>query len=724
MKLCKKWILAAELPVPNKEEKNKGNRSKKGKEQYRASAAMFADLLLVDLYEGQQRVTRYANNGKDYILYHYAGQKWKRRRLRYGYLPIEQGITWEPGDDPIFDSSSEAAVQAWSKYHNPKNTCWYNAGSEASWMEQTIDQDKRDRRYEAKCRRIEQQMEEIPLAPDAFYAWAREACFGTTAYVFWNKAEGQYSCSACGKYFAGKYKHKQRITCPCCGQAAEVKKRQSMIQRTGRAVLLQSINGEQYTARWFTLQQTDTYGQVRENAAWEEMRDIFSRQTGFLRGYFGRLAQANEFTQEWWDRNTGGKRMLPGKLYIDGDFAAMTGYRYTGMELIQQRKLDINIGYVLGRLDLMEKKGIEYLLKRNLNHLTEELLSGWGWWQEKSIAPLAPENMRLLAEIDGGIREMEWLRYAEEAHKKLPKETLLYFRERKISVNAVNFVLPYMTPVQIANYIKRQTPSRERTKKLLEAWADYMSMAKRLQMDPHDAIVHKPKDVFAMHDALAEEIARRGNELQAEEYDRMFPGAQKNLDKVRERFTYHNDMYTILVPRNILDIVAEGAGLHHCVGASNRYIERIQQDESYILFLRHTATSDVPYYTLEVEPAGTIRQKRSEYNRQPDMDKILPFLRDWQQVVRQRIGAAEREAQRHSTKLREEAYAELRRRSQRDAEFAAKMEADLMDLPDETDGIVVRQEQDAMISGAGSLGEEKEAKENERVTELCALQRV
>lgn len=707
MKLCKKWILAAALPAPalgvDEKGSKKGQKTKRktSKEQRRrATAARFEDLLIVDLYEGQQRVARYANNGKDYILYRYKERGWHRRRLQYGYLTLTQKADWwDCANIQGFDSESEAAVKAWTKLRESqvgRLHCWNGAGSEISWTEQKIDQDKQDRRYKAKRQKIKQQMGEIPPAPKAFYEWAMEACFGTTAYAFWNKGQEQYNCSACGAYFRGRYKHKQRITCPACGQTVEVKKRQQASLRAGRAVLVQSIDGERYAVRWFTLQQKDAYGAVRQVGAWEEMRDIFSRQTGLLRSYFGLRPCADEFEQEWWDRNPSGKRSLPGKLYIDGDFAAMTGHRYTGVEMIQQRKLDVHAGYVLTHLDRIKKQGMEYLLKRGLNHLAEELLSGWGWWT-KELAPLTPENMRLLAQIDGGMRAMGWLRYAEEHHKKMPMETLLFYEQRRISVSDLSFVLPYMTPVQIANYIGRQAPDGKQTRKLLEAWSDYMSMAARLQMDPKDDIVHKPKDVFAMHDALAAEITRREKELQAEEYDRMFPGAQENLDKIRERFAYHNDTYTIVVPRNVLDIVADGAGLHHCGGASNRYIERIQQDESYILFLRHAHAPDVPYYTLEVEPAGTIRQKRSEYNRQPDLDKILPFLREWQQVVKQRIGKAEREAQRHSAELRRAAYAELRQRSERDAEFAAKMEADLMEMPDLAEDIVVRQEPDTMI---------------------------
>lgn len=54
------------------------------------------------------------------------------------------------------------------------------------------------------------------------------------------------------------------------------------------------------------------------------------------------------------------------------------------------------------------------------------------------------------------------------------------------------------------------------------------------------------------------------------------------------------------------------------------------------------ADPNTPWYTLEVEPGGTIRQKRSYNNEQyADLEDAKPFLAEWQQAVRQRMSAAE-----------------------------------------------------------------------------------
>ena len=59
--------------------------------------------------------------------------------------------------------------------------------------------------------------------------------------------------------------------------------------------------------------------------------------------------------------------------------------------------------------------------------------------------------------------------------------------------------------------------------------------------------------------------------------------------------------------------------LHHCVGndgAGERYYDRMERRESFIMFLRRTEEPNDPYYTLEIEPDGTVRQKRTLFDRQ------------------------------------------------------------------------------------------------------------
>lgn len=70
----------------------------------------------------------------------------------------------------------------------------------------------------------------------------------------------------------------------------------------------------------------------------------------------------------------------------------------------------------------------------------------------------------------------------------------------------------------------------------------------------------------------------------------------------------------------------------------------------------------MPWYTLEIEPGGTIRQKRTTGDNQfEDLDEAMPFLLEWQSVVAGRLNKSDRIKAQKSKVLRIEGFEELRR---------------------------------------------------------------
>ena len=111
-----------------------------------------------------------------------------------------------------------------------------------------------------------------------------------------------------------------------------------------------------------------------------------------------------------------------------------------------------------------------------------------------------------------------------------------------------------------------------------------------------------------------------------------------------------------------MDILVEGDALCHCLSRSDRYWDRIETHESYILFLRRTSALNVPYYTLEVEPDGTVRQKRTKYDRQEaDIESAKVFLTEWQGVINKRLSVGDRRKAEKSRILREQEFDQMRR---------------------------------------------------------------
>ena len=107
----------------------------------------------------------------------------------------------------------------------------------------------------------------------------------------------------------------------------------------------------------------------------------------------------------------------------------------------------------------------------------------------------------------------------------------------------------------------------------------------------------------------------------------------------------------------------EGYALHHCGGSSDRYFNRICNRETYIGFCRKVGEENIPFYTIEFEPDGTIRQNRSYYDEEPDIDTIRGFLKEWQREIKKRLNRKDLEYAKKSAVLREQNIQELKERN-------------------------------------------------------------
>lgn len=113
-------------------------------------------------------------------------------------------------------------------------------------------------------------------------------------------------------------------------------------------------------------------------------------------------------------------------------------------------------------------------------------------------------------------------------------------------------------------------------------------------------------------------------------------------------------------------------------GASDRYYERIRTEETYILFLRRDPKK--AWYTLEIEPGGTVRQKRSEYNRQPDLDTVNEYLKEWQTEIKKRLKARDKQLAAQSAQQRAEEMEQLKNGTERNRQLFDLLMNDLMEV--------------------------------------------
>lgn len=261
---------------------------------------------------------------------------------------------------------------------------------------------------------------------------------------------------------------------------------------------------------------------------------------------------------------------------------------------------------------------------------------------------------------------LAWLQWSERNKKKLSDKTLTWLLANELWPERMQWAKLRLSPEQAMNYLERQRRESYKGLKVrdvINQYEDYMDMCKKLKKDTTDEMVYRPRELKRRHDEAAAEIALREAEIKAEEYSERYPEAEKVLREIKAKLEYNDDSYMIVVPQKISEIVAEGRMLHHCAGATDRYFDRIAQRETYICFLRKAEEPTVPYYTIEVEPGGTIRQHRGMYDEEPEIDEVKPFLKEWQKEIRKRMSKEDHELASVSEVKREENIKELQQKN-------------------------------------------------------------
>ena len=231
---------------------------------------------------------------------------------------------------------------------------------------------------------------------------------------------------------------------------------------------------------------------------------------------------------------------------------------------------------------------------------------------------------------------LAWLRCEKSTGKPIPDRAIMWLCEHGLKPRDLAFLNGVMSPQQVCNYLKRQMRELNREcDYVMTTWKDYLSMAARLKMDLTSEAVYRVRNVKKRHDELLQFFhTDKSVVLRAGEILKKYPHLEDIFQEIKPKYEFSDQEYTIRVPERIEEIILEGQILSHCVGDSERYWERIEQRESYILFLRRTGETDKPFYTLEIEPNGTIRQKRTLGDEQKeDILQASQFLKKWQKEI-------------------------------------------------------------------------------------------
>ncbi len=609
-------------------------------------------------------------------------------------------------------------------------------------VETDYGRDQRERKEERRVERERQLQERAPKLPEDFREWALQAAGGGKHFLFWDKAEKQYSCTACGgradvKTVPGK--HNDWTVCPSCGVQVQIKRRTAQVMERGKVCLMQDIGADMSVCRHFDVRvEWSPEGELLRLSEGVRIMPLRSHKKYACQiryNYWGRDDSGIDFDKT----NPANRKTGKCYLYPQGIRECLAGTEYedwTGiMEWMAQKGMCADYNRMMACADRRIHSVVEYLAKGRFYRLLEEtteqislyfgsyngILHLYGDTAEEVLGLEDRQKVNRLRDADGGEAMLKWLRWSDESGEKLPQEALEWALQEKVSPGQIT---GGMSLIKFKNYITRQQAesypgktaktvieqhrdylgmcqrmgkdlsdemvSRPRqlkitrqqaesypgktAKTVIEQHRDYLGMCQRMGKDLSDEMVSRPRQLKRRHDEAVEEIRqqeildnieqnREAWEKKAQEMADRYPGAEENLSAVREIYEYTGEEYMVLVPHRLVDIAVEGNALHHCAGSSDRYFERIRNRETYVFFLRKVSAPDAPYYTLEVEPGGTIRQHRTYMDEETGIENVRGFLREWQKVIKKRLTASERELAKISAVKREENLQELREKN-------------------------------------------------------------
>ena len=551
---------------------------------------------------------------------------------------------------------------------------------------------KREERNKKQAQETQQRLANIPALPQDLEKRILACCSDSVFLWITNTKELRVApggvretisvqrvrCDSCGAEYSvlgRELKHKGMAICKCCGSEMQVYNTQYPAYRVWRArtfLLSQPDNGAVWVRRMvvhfsFTHHKAemDVY---QGDIWWTDGKAVKHWKKEYLHGY------------EW-------KYVMCQSADISKGMTASTGYYQPRVYAAWEPRFEVDLRKVM-------KSGWIRKYDRNCNFYWEVR-----FWEVTRRYPMAESLIKTgwsdalgsyLDGSDGGACNHQYINLSSKTYYGvfgLNRHELALIRGRKdtfarvneaagwkkagLQITAQNLqMVSALSTYRIQDMLREYGLSkslkylRHQTRRITgkydgvidsrvaSDWIDYLDMAQNAGMNMTLENVRYPLDLKRRHDELVQrryKIARTKSvknmahqiEKEAADLEGKY-SVEQVMRKIKKTYEYDGEKYIIRIPEGAKDILEESRFLDHCIQRGTRYFERIATRESYILFLRQKSDPNTPWYTLEVEPGGTIRQKRSYNNEQyADLEDAKPFLAEWQQVVQQRMNAAE-----------------------------------------------------------------------------------
>lgn len=627
--------------------------------------------LFVEIYENEKAklktpVYRYVYTKKDWCKFDTVKRTWHRTKI-HNYINTGSSPSWEKHNETTFISSE--SIEKVKKFTSIK------CHSEEKWwrylekLEDNIEHQKWRRNRERRQERLEERCNIVPDLPEGFGQWCEESLFKDNNFLYY-KRKGRYAtftCSRCGKTYSCAIKKgesfeaqvERTVEVPQNGNGSECDKCGAIgvYKTAGRAKNVYRMRKQCYvgqrTERGFVIRYIEPekifrLGEKEEFIYREITRTFLEEGKKVITDY--NLYNNWIGEDEWHDHNIGGMgvqiRLNAAEVFPETiEQLKGTFLQYTGIEEYMKTSKKIKFAKYMELYTKMPC--LEMFSKMGLSEIVNGLLEGVGIFiYQNEVKPdkifgINKDKVKVLVREHGELEILKVFQFEKILQQNWSYEQCKALVNLRPNWKQLQIALEHMTMKKLMNRIEKYAEcsvnafcgmALGKLRHTVITYLDYLSMRQKLGYDLDNAIIQYPKDLEDGHRKMTIEINKKQLDKRIEEVESKFPLIRKRYKELNKMYAYEYEEYIIRPAKSAEEIVIEGRMLHHCVGGDT-YLQRHNDGESAILFLRKKDEPDKQYITLEIRE-NRISQWYGAYDKKPDKEKIDKWLDDWMKAIR------------------------------------------------------------------------------------------
>ena len=520
------------------------------------------------------------------------------------------------------------------------------------------------RAYERRCRKdraIAKRMEVVPSEPRMLMHWIEKNALPANLFYDYQRNNKQVKayCTRCRhEVIIREPKNNKMMVCPRCKWPAKAKARgrRGWFEDKETCIVVQRISKTELVLRIYKAYATYHHTDVPQYWHREVARFFLQSSDGVnckVDPYY--YAFTCDPLMKW---RPGERPAMPtwayhfmndcdGRVYLPTlkRELADTIWQYCGLDCFPMhypKPIDVS-SYLRGYL---RHPKCEHLVKMGFYSLALALAGGHAtavWLDESKNKPqqllrVKKEDLSFLKRIDvtqpalqlfqsycaNGIRDrqnlLKW-QLEMDIDRDLSTEGKL-MSAKKLSVYIQNQLPAYVAQ---SRYVRREVRRQYALNTAVTEYDDYLRMARMLHFNLKNSFVLFPKSCHAAHGEARKLKKINADQLCKEEFERIYKATNQAV-------AFQKYGMCIVCPKTPDEIVAEGHALHHCVGT---YVERVENHECLILFVRKADKRDEPFYTIEVRNQE-VKQIHGQNNIEATPE-VMKFMAAWERRVLQRV---------------------------------------------------------------------------------------